>query len=161
MFQFKQGNILNATEDIICNQVDNDIMENTELSKQIKLKYPEVFEGYKLLLNEFLFQLGHCQLILCNNGKTIANLFNKIDVNRDYMISNIKFLKNMIGKDWEFYFLKRSLENLLLLAKQWNLSIAIPYGIGCSDKEELEWEVVYSIIENVFNEYDVSIYKLD
>ena len=32
---------------------------------------------------------------------------------------------------------------------------------GCSDKEELEWEVVYSIIENVFNEYDVSIYKLD
>ena len=163
MIKTIKGNILNATELVICNQVDNGDMNNTELAKQIKLKYPEVFEEYKKLLDNLDYQLGTCQCVLCNDGKTIANLFNKVDISRNDIMGNIKFLNNMVGKDWELYFLKRSFEELLLMAKKHNLSIAIPYGIGCLDKYkfDIEWDVVYNIIENVFHEYDVSIYKLD
>ena len=101
--------------------------------------------------------------MLCNNGKTVANIFTKIDISRNNIMSNLKFLDNSKGKDWEFYFLKRSFENLLFIAKKHNLSIAIPYGIGCLDKYEfdIEWDVVYNIIENVFSDYDVVIYKLE
>jgi len=163
MIKTIKGNILNAKESIICNQVDNTDMDNTELAKQIKQKYPEVFEEYRKLLDNFDYQLGTCQCVLCNNGKTVANIFTKIDISRNDIMSNLKFLNNMVGKDWEFYFLKRSFENLLFIAKKHNLSIAIPYGIGCLDKYEfdIEWDVVYNIIENVFSDYDVVIYKLE
>jgi len=163
MIKIIKGNILNATELVICNQVDNTDMNNTELAKQIKLKYPEVFKEYKWLLSNLGYHFGTCQLVLCNDGKTIANLFTKININQNNFMSTLKFLNNMVGKDWEFYFLKRSFEELLFMAKKHNLSIAIPYGIGCLDKYEfdIEWDVVYNIIQNVFNDYDVVIYKLE
>ena len=40
-----------------------------------------------------------------------------------------------------------------------NLSIAIPYGIGCSIANG-DWNKVYKIIEKVFEDYDVTLYKL-
>ena len=99
MIKTIKGNILNAKESIICNQVDNTDMDNTELAKQIKQKYPEVFEEYRKLLDNFDYQLGTCQCVLCNNGKTVANIFTKIDISRNDIMSNLKFLNNMVGKD--------------------------------------------------------------
>jgi len=166
MIKTIKGNILNATELVICNQVDNTDMNNTDLAKQIKIKYPEVYKEYKWL-DVFTYRLGICQCVLCNDGKTIANFFTKIDFSENELLKFVNNISNIEGKDWEFYFLKRSFEELLLIAKKLNLSIAIPYGIGCSsDKinnkyyDCIEWEVVYNIIENVFTDYDITIYSL-
>ena len=40
-----------------------------------------------------------------------------------------------------------------------NLTIAIPYGMGCGIANG-EWSKVSKIIEDVFNDYGVSLYKL-
>ena len=40
------------------------------------------------------------------------------------------------------------------------LSVAIPYGIGCGIANG-DWNIVYKIIEKVFQECDVTLYKLD
>jgi len=45
-----------------------------------------------------------------------------------------------------------------VIAKKNNLSIAIPYGIGCGLAGG-KWDIVYDIIEEVFNDYDVVIYR--
>ena len=46
MINIVKGNILNATEDIICQQVNCKGVMGAGLAKQIKEKYPEVFESY-------------------------------------------------------------------------------------------------------------------
>jgi hypothetical protein len=40
-----------------------------------------------------------------------------------------------------------------------NDSIALPYNLGCG-LDGGDWIVVYKIIEEVFNDYDVTIYEL-
>lgn len=44
-------------------------------------------------------------------------------------------------------------------AQKNNLSIAMPYGIGCGIANG-DWNKVYKIIEEVFSDYDVTLYKL-
>ena len=39
------------------------------------------------------------------------------------------------------------------------LSVAIPYGIGCGIANG-DWNKVYKIIEEVFSDYDVTLYRL-
>lgn len=45
-------------------------------------------------------------------------------------------------------------------AKSFNLSVAIPYGIGCGIANG-DWKKVYKIIETVFNDYEVTLYRLE
>jgi hypothetical protein len=49
----------------------------------------------------------------------------------------------------------------LVKRKKWidNDSIALPYNLGCGLASG-DWNIVYKIIEEVFNDYDVTIYKL-
>jgi hypothetical protein len=61
--------------------------------------------------------------------------------------------------DTDYTAMKRTLEYIKLWASNKNLSIAMPYGIGCGIANG-EWLKVYKIIEKVFNDYDVTLYKL-
>ena len=45
-------------------------------------------------------------------------------------------------------------------AKSFNLTICMPYGIGCGIANG-DWNEVYKIIEEVFSDYDVTLYKLE
>lgn len=55
------------------------------------------------------------------------------------------------------------MKKCLRYIKQWaennNLSIAITYGIGCGIANG-DWNKVYKIIEEVFSNYSVTLYKL-
>jgi len=92
MIKIINGNILNATEDIICHQVNCKKVMGAGLAKQIRNKYPEVFEEYKWLLDGFGNQLGHCQLVLCHDGKTVANLFGQDGYGRNKQYTNYHYL---------------------------------------------------------------------
>lgn len=61
--------------------------------------------------------------------------------------------------DTDYEEIKRCLEFVKRSAKQTKRSIAIPYGIGCGIANG-DWNIVYKIIEEVFNDYDVTLYKL-
>lgn len=40
-----------------------------------------------------------------------------------------------------------------------NLTIAMPYGIGCGIANG-DWNIVCKIIEEIFSDYNVTLYKL-
>lgn len=77
-----------------------------------------------------------------NNKKKIANIFSqKLNFDTDYIA------------------MEKCLRYIKIWAENNNLSIAIPYGIGCGIANG-DWNEVYKIIEKVFEDYSVTLYKL-
>ena len=146
MIKIVNGNILDAKEDVIAHQVNCKKVMGGGLALQIKNKYPEVYSEYLSFFDIYGKQLGRCQMVLCKDGKTIANLFGQYDYGT---------LKQHTNYDY----LKISLKSLLFNLKRHNLSVAIPYNMGCGLGGG-DWNTVYKIIEEVFEGYNVTIYKL-
>ena len=118
------------------------------LAKQIKEKYPEVYREYKIYCSKHDIKeqmLGVTQYIKCHDGKIIANLFGQLGY-------GIYKPQTVYGA------LKNCLEILKQRVGQYNETIAIPYNIGCGLAGG-DWNIVYSIIEEVFQDYDVTLYR--
>jgi O-acetyl-ADP-ribose deacetylase (regulator of RNase III) len=150
MITIVDGDILQAKEDVICHQVNCMGVMGSGLAKQIRDKYPEVYPSYIRYCKGCKDGnpknlLGDIQTILCSDGKVIVNLFGQFDYGRDKQYTDYKALKE-------------SLEGILCVAKYNSDSIALPYNLGCGLAGG-DWEVVYKIIEEVFKDYDVTIYK--
>ena len=152
MIKIVEGNILNATEDIICQQVNCIGVIGAGLAKQIITKYPEVYKSYKQFCkgvkdgdNRNL--LGTIQTIQTNDGKVISNLFSQYGYGRDQPYTN-------------YMALKYCLESILKIAIKFNNSIAIPYNIGCGLGGG-DWTIIYKIIDEVFINYEVTIYRFE
>ena len=62
--------------------------------------------------------------------------------------------------DTDYEAMKKALVYIKKWAENNNLTIAIPYGIGCGIANG-DWNKVYKIIEEVFNDYDVTLYRLE
>jgi len=146
MIKIINGNILSAKEDIICHQVNCMSVMGGGLAKQIKNKYPEVHRAYLWILKSCGKQLGYCQFVTCHDGKTIANLFGQDEFGTN-------------KRNTDYHYLRMSFLYLLRHAKEYKLTIAIPYNIGCGLGGG-NWDVVYKMIKEVFEFYDVTIYKL-
>ena len=54
--------------------------------------------------------------------------------------------------------LEEALFTLKINAKDHNLSVSIPVNLGCGLAGG-SWEIVYKIIEEVFHDYDVVLYR--
>lgn len=62
--------------------------------------------------------------------------------------------------DTDYLNMEIALEYLKAFAQKNNLSIATPYGIGCGIANG-DWNKVYKMIEKVFEDYSVTLYKLE
>lgn len=148
MIKMVDDNILQATEDIIAHQVNSMGVMGSGIAKQIKEKYPEVFDQYrKFFINNKFTALGKCQIVKTEDNKYIANLFGQYNYGRDKQYTDYKALEE-------------ALFSLKVGAKDHNLSVAIPFNIGCGLAGG-NWETVYKIIEEVFHDYDVTLYKFN
>jgi len=141
------GNILQAPENIISHQVNCMSVMGGGIAKQIKRKYPNVYEEYKNYLSGIfsINALGACQIVKAEDNKYIANLFGQHKYGRDKQYTDYKALEE-------------ALFSLKVSAKDHNLSVAIPFNIGCGLAGG-SWETVYKIIEEVFEDYDVTLYR--
>lgn len=165
MIKIIDGDLLTSGADIICHQVNCQGKMGSGVAKQIREKYPNVFEEYRKFVNDTtqLYGseelLGECQLICLGTGnfKYVANLFGQ----------------NSFGYDGEQYTdmdaLKKSLLGLKwcvdLLAKQKGVPkdevrIAMPWKIGCV-RGGANWTDVYSMIHFIFEDYNVEFWRLD
>ena len=146
MITIKNGNILESTEDIIVHQVNVQGIMGGGVAKQLALQYPELEEFYSKhcnILDNDYEQLEGTTLIYKENGKLICNIFSqKPNFDTDYKA------------------IEKCLEYVKLWASNNDLSIAIPYGIGCGIANG-DWKKVYKIIEEVFSDYDVTLYRLE
>lgn len=157
MINIIKGNILNATEDIICQQVNCKGVMGAGLAKQIKEKYPEVFEAYTEMYETYKSKpksmLGQAQMIKCNDDKFIANLFGQFNYGTKTIQTNYEALHDAFD---------RLLNAVTNIEKYKGKTIAIPYNIGCGFAGG-DWTIVYTIIEEIANyyNYDVTIYQLN
>jgi O-acetyl-ADP-ribose deacetylase (regulator of RNase III) len=145
MITVVEGNLLEAREDVICHQVNCQGVMGKGIAKQIKDKYPEVFKEYKYILDIYGSQVGHCQLVACNDGKNVANLFGQDGYGRD-------------RKYTEYGYLKRALQELRNMVIKHNLTVAFPYKLGCANAGG-DWDIVYKMIDDIFSLQDVMVYK--
>ncbi|MCU5279696.1 macro domain-containing protein [Bacillus thuringiensis] len=141
-----KGDLLQATEDIVCHQVNAQGVMGSGLAKDIKKHYPEAFERYRALClqeNKGRHLLGTCQIIK-SKDKYIANIFGQHKFGRDGVYTEMDALKQA------FYSLK-------MRAQKHNLSIAIPFKFGCGLAGG-DWNEVFKLIEETFRDYHFTIY---
>jgi len=156
-----EGDLLCSHENIIGHQVNCQGVMGAGLARHVKEKYPNVFEEYKLECQIYRRErtlMGKCQLVKVNTDKWIANLFGQYQVGTvaNDRVDN-ESLDALQKKRYEA--LKQSLYELKSFAQQHHLSVALPYQLG-SGLAGGSWEVVRQMIEEVFHDYYVTIYKL-
>ena len=120
------------------------------IAKQVKEKYPEVYAQYKNLCNTYSDNksklLGDVQLINVGD-KNIANLFSQEHYGYD-------------GKCYTDYNALRKCLKTANRCLDWNEVVAIPYLMGCV-RGGGDWNVVYKMIEEIFDSNDVLICEYD
>ncbi|MCY8083233.1 Appr-1-p processing protein [Bacillus inaquosorum] len=158
MIKIVKGNILDASEDIIVQQVNCKGVMGAGLAKAILNKYPNVKKEYQSFrnfnLNKGLTEkdlLGLVNYVRVSDGKVIANVFGQVNIKKNH------FDKTVYTKTEA---LTRGLKEVKELSKQLNKSVAIPYGIGCGLAGG-DWNIISELIDSIFSDYNVAIYKLD
>ena len=154
MIQIIDGDLLESKADIICHQVNCQGKMNSGVAKQIREKYPEVFQAYQSLCHIYSQcqhnLLGVYQIIETYDGKCIANLFGQLGYGYDgQQYTDVQALKKAMIKLRQKYCLSTK-----------KMSIAMPYKIGCV-RGGADWDEVYAMIEEVFQDCDVELWRLD
>lgn len=146
---YVQGNLLDSYASIICHQVNCQGVAGTELDLQLEQRYCNWFFAYR----DWVYGLGNkllgdCQWVPCEKH-IVVNLYGQEFYGQEPNVcyTNIDALKAAL--------LKTKTE-----AKHRNLPIAIPYGLGC-EIGGAQWQDVLAMIEDVFKDYYVLIYKKD
>ena len=137
-----------SKQDIICHQVNCQGVMGKGIAKTIKEKFPECFEEYKRICDSYPNKndlLGSAVMVE-SNGKIIANLFGQLTYGSN-------------GTYTDYNAFEKALFDMKEYAMLSNLSVAIPYGIG-SSLAGGDWNKVYAIIQKVFVNYPVILYKI-
>lgn len=149
MVKYVKGNLLDASENIIGHQVNAQGVMGSGLAKQIRSKYPEAYIAYKEYSeqNSPYDLLGRCQLVTAGENKWVANLFGQLNYGRG------KY------RYTDYDALRTALTSLKEAAKRIDVSVALPKFIGCGLANG-DWNVVSEIVEEVFEDYEVTIYEI-
>lgn len=152
MIKIVNGDLMEASENIIGHQVNAMGVMGSGVAKCIRQSFPEAYTAYVEYVTNFLKEhprtelLGTCQTVLLD-GKVIANLFGQLTYGRD----DTQYTKTMA--------LYKALKDLRSFAELYDLSVALPYLIG-SDRGGADWTEVYKLIDKAFDGYEVTLYKL-
>lgn len=158
MIKIIDGDLLESGANVILHQVNCKAKMNSGIAKQIREKYPEVYEQYMKAFKQVPNSqslLGHAQSVLVeNNSKIIFNLFAQDNYGYDgKQYTNLKALQQCFENALKQV---KDLEDKL----KTTLSIAMPYKISAT-RGGAKWEDVYAIIEEVFRNHDVELWRLD
>ncbi len=150
MVNYVTGDLFQASESIIGHQVNCQAVMGSGVAKQMKQLYPEVFSEYVRFCNQNKGSLlGSCQIVELNHGtnKYVAHLFGQQTFGRDgRKYTNDDALRNALTQLYEF-------------AKANQCSVALPYKIGC-DRGGGDWNVILEMIQDIFTDVDVTLYRL-
>lgn len=149
MIEVVEDNILNAKQHIIGHQTNCYTM-GSGLALEIMKKFPKVKMEHSSLCrkNKPDDLLGKVQMIDCSKC-IVANIFAQKYYGND---KNIRYTN--------YDALELALEHLFNYAKRNNLSVALPYKIGCG-KGNGDWKIVKKIINNIQYQTnaDITLYK--
>ena len=153
MLYYKIGNLLDAPQKIIAHQVNCKGKMGSGIAKQIREKYPIVYEQYMQFYNWDLEKGvlpktlgGQACFIKVNDNREVVNLYGQVDYGYD-------------GKRYTNYaLLSLALNEMFYLLKEnGNTEVAIPYKMGC-DRGGADWNIVEKLLEDFSNLYGVDVY---
>lgn len=152
-----KGDLLETPFEIIAHQVNCMGKMNSGVAKQIRERFPRVYDAYitclKQLGADYLF--GKSQIIW-QDGHSIFNIFGQYNYGYN-------------GKQYTSYEALDSGFREAINSYRYNdsddkrqITIAIPYKIGC-DRGGGDWSVVKEILEKIEKDYNVVFvaYKLE
>lgn len=155
------GDLLKSEMDIIGHQTNCQGVMGSGIALSIKNLYPEIFQPYSSLCEkhyEGQGLMGRCQIVsekgnimtlqssqIKKDGQLIANLFGQNNFGS--------------GLQTQYVHLKTALVELRTFCKEHSLWVGIPYKMGC-DRGGGDWTIVQAMIEEVFANYPITIYKL-
>lgn len=157
MIHIIKGDLFTTDADVICHQVNCQGVMGSGVAKQVKEKYPKAYKEYKEICRHafccndenYPFKifnlLGYVQIVETQD-KIIANLF--CQLNYGY---NGKRYTNYEAIYEAFEFLNNQFEQ--------NVTFAFPYKIGC-DRGGGNWDIILKMMEVVFKNREIFIYKL-
>ena len=139
MIEYIRGDIFNSDCDILVHQVNCKGKMGKGIAYDIRNKYPYVYTSYKEFCKDSNNLGGKLHIVVVNHhisGKAlyIVNLFGQDGYGHDKRYTNYEWVENGIKLLAEY-------------AKRHNLSIAIPYKMGCNNAGG-NWEKIYQIIYN-------------
>ena len=141
-----EKNIFLSKQQIIGHQTNCFGVMGAGVAKIIKNKYPEIMPEYKKYCSYGKEILGTAQMIETRTGLVIANLFGQ------YTYGTSK--KQTINKN-----LKSALIQMRNYAEKNRLSCCLPFNIGCCLAGG-DWNEIYEIIQEVFKDFPVVLYKI-
>jgi O-acetyl-ADP-ribose deacetylase (regulator of RNase III) len=150
MIKTVAGNILDSTEDCICQQVNCHGVMGAGVAKAIAEKWPLVKSLYtwkcrqQFNLGELL---GYVQSINIGDDRFVLNIFGQLDYGRD------KYKRYT-----DYSALTKAFDTIR--TKYNGYSLAFPYGFGCGLANG-DWKIVSQMIDTYFKDFDVTIYKLE
>lgn len=145
------GNILDATEDIICHQVNCQGVMETGVAKALYQRWPVVKNEYQWFcrtesLGNPRNLLGKLQMVEVEPGKYVANVFGQFDHGRNP------------SKKYTDYVALTNVFNIIR-NKYAEKSLAFPFGFGC-ELVNGDWAIILQMIETYFKDMNVTIYQL-
>lgn len=152
MIKVVYGDLMQATEDIIVHQVNCKGVMGSGVAKQIKANFPEVFNEYR----------GHAH---SHDSDELLGTAQFV-----FSPSKNKIIANVFGQDSFGASRRRTFESALIwglikvkeFAEDNNMSVAMPYNIGCALGGG-DWDTVYEGVQAVFSDFDrdVVLYQFE
>jgi len=146
MIKWKNDSILNATENLILQQVNCRNVMGAGLAKQIYTKWPWVKTQYHV----------YCET---RNPYDLLGKVNSVRIGQNQWVINV-FGQLNYGRQKVRYTDYEALDEAFkTISSQPKYSIAIPYNFGCGLANG-DWNEVYKLIEKHFSDSNVTIYKI-
>lgn len=153
MVKYVKGNLLDSDCDYICHQVNCQGVMRSGIAKQIRERWPEVYDDYRLYHHgctmNGLHPLGTvCFSTINNTNQSVINMFSQDNYGYD-------------GNRYTSYdAFATALYDIKHCVKE-GLKIGFPKNIGCGLGGG-NWEVISALIEEILGEkYDVYIYEYE
>lgn len=131
--------IFESGADVICHQTNCQGVMGSGIAKQVREKYPQVYEQYKRVCASGEKLLGRTQIVPISPTQSIANLFGQ----------------DNYGYTSSCYTDYDALLNCLKQVRAFcpGKTIAVPFLLGCA-RGGGDWSIVSNIINEVFDDYD-------
>ena len=141
----RNGDLLTSKADVIAHQCNAQGVMGSGVAKQIKDKYPIVFEKYKHGVTTGEFQLGDPQFVSVSDSLCIVNMLTQ----QYYGYDGARYTSYDA-----FYDCLVEIKNIMITN---NLtSIAFPYKIGCV-RGGANREVISTMIDEVFSDSNINV----
>jgi O-acetyl-ADP-ribose deacetylase (regulator of RNase III) len=149
MIHYKIGNLLDAPVDYICHQVNCQGRMGSGIAKQIRERWPDVYEAYMRAFTKSKNTLGDIQLVAHEKREQIViNLYAQEFYGYD-------------GKRYTSYDAFWSCLGAIRDSVPKGSKIGFPYRIGCG-LGGANWQIIETMIFTVLGkDFDVYIYTLE